>query len=187
MGRPDVLPAIPTLGSTPKPVEAEDGVVERPVPDAPSEPEPTGSVDAISPSAEPVVESAPAINVSFDQLKKVWPGLFGSLRDVLGARRWAYFREAIPVAVDGNVIVLEVAHDFHYQSLRADDAVTAIVATRASDLLGGEVRVRFQVKEGGSPADSPEDIDLDELEERDTATDPTELLAAELGAEVVDE
>lgn len=193
MGKPDVLPATPTLGSTAKSVERDAEMVEGSVPESTSvaktpDTEPAGSDDSVLSPTQPTEQPAPAINVTFDQLKKVWPGLFGSLRDVLGARRWAYFREAIPVAVDGNVIVLEVAHDFHYQSLRADDAVTAIVATRASDLLGGEVKVRFQVKESGGPGESAEDnIDLDELEERDTSTDPTELLAAELGAEVVDE
>lgn len=134
--------------------------------------------------------AAPAlaqIDVSFDQLQKVWPGLFGSLRDVLGARRWAFFREAVPASVDGDVIVLEVAHDFHLQSLQEDDAVAAIVATRAGDLLGGPVRVRFGLRAG---ADGEEDqtIDMNQLEDRpQVSTDPTTLLAAELGAEVVDE
>jgi hypothetical protein len=133
----------------------------------------------------------PELDVSLEQLNNVWPGLFGSLRDVLGARRWAYFREAVPAAVDGSTIVLEVAHDFHYQSLESDDAVTSIVATRASDLLGSQVRVRFRLKEGGSgprKVDTDEQIDLDQLEERpQSTTDPTELLASELGAEVVDD
>jgi hypothetical protein len=126
-------------------------------------------------------------SVSFDQLKSVWSGLFGSLRDVLGARRWAYFREAIPVAVEGNVIVLEVAHDFHYQSLQSDDAVSAIVATRASDLLGGEVGVRFRLRDPIGQLEDVDEVDLSTLETRDeSATDPTQLLAAELGAEEVE-
>lgn len=132
----------------------------------------------------------PELDVTLEQLNNVWAGLFGSLRDVLGARRWAYFREAVPAAVDGSTIVLEVAHDFHYQSLQSDDAVSSIVATRASDLLGSQVGVRFRLKPGSgdeSRADTPE-IDLDDLEDRpQPSTDPTELLAAELGAEVVDD
>lgn len=190
MGRPDSVSTTPVVSVAKTPASPVSGEGHSdPVPPRPTEPAPAGSGHKTAEPAEPSTETVPrpAIDVSFDQLRKVWPGLFGSLRDVLGARRWAYFREAIPVAVDGNVIVLEVAHDFHYQSLRADDAVTAIVATRASDLLGGEVKVRFRLKEGGSWAPA-EDINLDELEDRDDApTDPTELLAAELGAEVVDD
>ena len=136
----------------------------------------------------PEKPKGPALDVSFEQLKAVWPGLFGSLRDVLGARRWAYFREAVPVGVDGNIIILEVAHDFHFQSLQSDDAVAAVVSTRASDLLGGEVGVRFRVKEGSSSGDDEDEVDLNQLETRDDqATDPTALLAAELGAEVVED
>ncbi len=194
MGRPDVGSQVPPIPVAKEPHKAQKETPPAESPDAtrPVEPAPnqldSPPLESPLPDEAPELEKMVAIDVSFDQLKKVWPGLFGSLRDVLGARRWAYFREAIPVAVDGNAIILEVAHDFHYQSLRADDAVTAIVATRASDLLGGEVKVRFQLKEGGSSSESVEDIDLNELEDRgDSATDPTELLAAELGAEVVDE
>jgi len=187
LGRPEPIAAAPS-GPSPAPASepADTKVAAVPAPAPPPEKELS---EASAPLvAEETPEPRPAIDVSFDQLKKVWPGLFGSLREVLGARRWAYFREAVPVAVDGNTIVLEVAHDFHYQSLRSDDAVSAIVATRAGDLLGGDVRVRFQLKEGGIAADLDEEIDLDDLDEREApATDPTQLLAAELGAEVVED
>ncbi len=134
-------------------------------------------------------QAAPAIDVSFEQLQKIWPGLFGGLRDVLGARRWAFFREAVPAGVDGNTVILEVAHDFHLSALEQDDAVTRIVATKASDLFGSPVKVRFKLKDaqpGGIDAEGS--IDLSELEERQgVETDPTSLLATELGAEIVDE
>lgn len=189
LGRPDPVPNTPASKSH----SVEDNPTE-----ATAIPEPVASTgeSGLSDASKPLVVDEtptprPAIDVSFDQLKKVWPGLFGSLREVLGARRWAYFREAIPVAVEGSTIVLEVAHDFHYQSLRSDDAVSAIVATRASDLLGGDVRVKFRLKEGGVAADSDDEIDLDDLDDLDEreapATDPTQLLAAELGAEVVED
>ena len=172
--------------ASPSPRQAEKPPVQTPERES-------SSPAAESPTSadQPVSEELPELDVSLEQLNNVWPGLFGSLRDVLGARRWAYFREAVPAAVDGSTIVLEVAHDFHYQSLESDDAVTSIVATRASDLLGSQVRVRFRLKEGGSgprKVDTDEQIDLDQLEERpQSTTDPTELLASELGAEVVDD
>ena len=177
MGKPGARPPAPAPSSSqeqPAPKEQ----LQEPVPKTKqpkSEPEPVA------------VEEPEAVDVTFEQLKKVWPGLFGSLRDVLGARRWAFFREAVPVAVDGNTIVLEVAHDFHLESLEQDDAVSAIVATKAGDLLGGPVKVRFRSKAGQPSAPSGE-VDLGELEDRPHAeTDPAALLASELGAELVDE
>ena len=135
----------------------------------------------------PAVAPSPDVEVSLEQLKAIWPGLFGSLREVLGARRWAFFREAVPAAVDGNAIVLEVAHDFHLQSLQEDDAVAKIVGTRASELLKAPVQVRFALRDAGSD-DSDADIDITQLEERPAEKmDPMSLLSSELGAEVVEE
>ncbi len=188
LGKPEQIPPVGSTrsiheGETPAPAGSSAPVVE------PAES--TTTVLAPAPvaaetSSETTPAAGPAIDISFDQLQKVWPGLFGSLRDVLGARRWAFFREAVPAAVDGDVIVLEVAHDFHLQSLQEDDAVAAIVATRAGDLLGGPVRVRFGLRAGGEAA-ADETIDINQLEDRPEAADPTSLLALELGAEVVEE
>jgi DNA polymerase-3 subunit gamma/tau len=187
LGKPDQVPAVgssrparPEESSRVEPEPAADAIERA---DVPAEPEPAPPAsEALTADPPP---PGPGLDISLDQLQKVWPGLFGSLRDVLGARRWAFFREAVPAAVDGDVIVLEVAHDFHLQSLREDDAVAAIVATRAGDLLGTPVRVRFGLRDGAGGTE--ETIDIDQLEERPQATDPTTLLAAELGAEVVEE
>ena len=192
LGKPDPVPPVASAGSEkrdPADIEpARTEPVSRPAASPPAAVvvEETGN-DQPAPHVEP---ETPAFDVSFEQLQKVWPGLFGSLRDVLGARRWAFFREAVPAAVDGNVIVLEVPHGFHLQSLQEDDAVAAIVATRAGDLLGGPVRVRFGLREGVDAGEDGGDqtIDMTQLEERpEASTDPTSLLASELGAEVVEE
>jgi DNA polymerase-3 subunit gamma/tau len=175
LGKPEPVPA--ALGS---PVRES----------APAEAVPVDEVEEVALPEEPAAEPAPVDlqgDISLDQLQRVWPGLFGSLREVLGARRWAFFREAVPASVHGGTIVLEVAHDFHLQSLQEDDAVAAIVATRASDLLGGPVKVRFGLRAGGEGADE-QTIDMTQLEERPQGSgDPTSLLASELGAEVVEE
>jgi len=176
LGKPEPVPPV-TVSSVNEPAQTE-----------PVQPASAPTLNVTRPE-EPEEEpsSSLQVDISFDQLQKVWPGLFGSLRDVLGARRWAFFREAVPASVDDGVIVLEVAHDFHLQSLQEDDAVAAIVATRASDLLGGPVRVRFGLRAGGDESDD-QTIDMSQLEERpQSAEDPTSLLAAELGAEVVEE
>ncbi len=188
MGKPAEIPAqTPARESKPVVVEEQE---PKPVPD----PEPAQD-EELAQAAAPLVsddepgEPAPAIDISFEQLQNIWPGLFGGLRDVLGARRWAFFREAVPAGVEGSVIVLEVAQDFHLTALLQDDAVASIVATKASDLFGSPVKVRFQAKKGGDqPAKDSARVDLDDLEERPAAgTDPASLLAAELGAELVDE
>jgi hypothetical protein len=149
--------------------------MSRPVEPVATEVAPTEATETATPP------EAPGIDISLDQLKKVWPGLFGGLSEVLGARRWALFREATPAEVQGRTIVLEVSHDFHLTALEQDEAVGRIVATKAGDLLGGPVKVVFRTR--GRRDDQ---IDLDQLEERPEAS-PESLLATELGARVVDE
>ena len=134
------------------------------------------------------VDDRPPIDISFEQLQNVWPGLFGGLRDLLGARRWAFFREAVPAAVERNTIILEVAHDFHLGALEQDDAVAPIVAAKAGDLLGGPVKVKFRLKSDDGSGGDEEGVDLSQLEDRpEAANDPAALLQSELGAKVVDD
>jgi DNA polymerase-3 subunit gamma/tau len=160
---------------TPERAETDDELIEAAAPLVPEEP------------AKEEEPKPAAIDITFEQLQKIWPGLFGSLRDVLGARRWAFFREAVPADVEGNTIVLEVAHEFHLSSLEQDDAVSKIVATKASDLFGSPIKVKFRAKAGGVIDDSEDDVvDMTQLEER-PETDPTSLLTSELGAEVVED
>ncbi len=166
-------PSALTHAAPPQPAAAQpDPAQSRPAPsrtdEAPTAPRDRADADAaaLARAAAPLVSDhvaeapetpGPPIDISFEQLQKVWPGLFGGLRDLLGARRWAFFREAVPAAVEGNTIVLEVAHDFHLTSLEQDDAVAPIVAAKASDLLGGPVRVKFRLKtevDGGSDDES---------------------------------
>jgi hypothetical protein len=82
--------------------------------------------------------------------------------------------------------VLEVAHDLHLTSLEQDDAVSPIVAAKASDLLGGEVKVRFRLRE--PVADGEGGIDLTQLhDDPDGDKDAASLLESELGATLVDD
>lgn len=166
--------------------------------DAPSpiaEPEPETTAQPV-PSEEPAAVDEPAPDAPSEppldpgQLQAIWPGLFGSLRDILGARRWALFREAVPAGVEGATIVLHVPHVFHLEQLQDDAAVAKVVSTKASDLLGRPVTVRF-VSPDGAP-DSTEDMEIDleneQLFEAPAApVDPARLLAEELGAELVDD
>lgn len=124
-----------------------------------------------------------------ERVQEVWPTLFGSLRQVLGPRRWALFREATPGAVEGRRLILDVSQDFHLEGLMADPVVSALIATQAGDLLGGTVGVGFR-KAGETSLPAEEEIELDQerlFEAPAEVLDPTALLERELGATVVED
>lgn len=197
----DPPPVTPAQASPPQPGPAESRRSEDSEATTPAEPPAPEPAPAGSPAAEPEESAGETAEQASDgppltlaQLQSVWPGLFGSLRDVLGARRWALFREVIPAGVEGSAIVLHVPHLFHLEQLQEDPAVAKVVATKAGDLLGRPVTVRFVSNEGGAApaaASGPdEEIDLasEQLFEAPAQEiDPAALLAAELGAEVVDD
>ena len=141
-----------------------------------------------------LVPTAPQtpVPVSADRVNEIWPALFGGLRQVLGARRWALFREATPAGIEGNSLILHVAQDFHLEGLQRDVATTALVATHASDLLGQTIGVEFRksgvISPPGEDALSRIELDKDRLSEAPAdAGDPTALLERELGATFVEE
>lgn len=190
----DTRPADPTPPDT--------GPEESQSTSAPDEQEPDAELaEAAAPLVgEPEVAPA-ATDLTMDKFRSAWPALFGGLRDLLGARRWALFRETEPKAVRGSVLVVGVRHGFHLESLKADDAAAAIVATRAGDLLGGSVKVVFEPADGapepeaepaaspGSPGDEDERVpDKSQLDEAPAdATDPFKLIEDELGGTLIDE
>jgi DNA polymerase-3 subunit gamma/tau len=129
--------------------------------------------------------------LTMEAVQKIWPSLFGSLRQLLGPRRWALFREAAPGDIEeGRRLVLDVSQDFHLEGLRTDPVVSALVATQAGDLLGFPIEVGF--RKTGAPPESEEAtvdesvLDKDRLfEAPPEAIDPTTLLEKELGATLV--
>jgi DNA polymerase-3 subunit gamma/tau len=127
--------------------------------------------------------------LTMEAVQKIWPALFGSLRQLLGPRRWALFREAAPGEIEeGRRLILDVSQDFHLEGLRTDSVVSALVATQAGDLLGFPVEVGFR-KMGARPEEAALEesaLDKDRLFEAPAdATDPTALLERELGATLV--
>jgi DNA polymerase-3 subunit gamma/tau len=129
--------------------------------------------------------------LTMEAVQKIWPSLFGSLRQLLGPRRWALFREAAPGDIEGGRrLVLDVSQDFHLEGLRTDPVVSALVATQAADLLGFPIEVGFR-KTGALPGSEEATVDesvLDKdrlFEAPPEATDPTALLEKELGATLV--
>ncbi|MDH3247683.1 MAG: DNA polymerase III subunit gamma/tau [Acidimicrobiia bacterium] len=161
-------------------------------------------VAAAAPLAGEPESTAAAEGLTIEKFRSVWPQLFGGLRDLLGARRWALFRETEPMDVRGSTLVVGVRHGFHLKSLEADPAAASIVATRAGDLLGGVVTVVFAPADGSvpvvedgresrratpQPESEPERVpDQDQMDEApDDLTDPFKLIEDELGGTVVDE
>ncbi len=154
-----------------------------------AEPAPAEEPEPAAPTPEPA-QTALA-TVTDEAFEAAWPELFGGLRDVLGSRRWALFRETQPLGVSGNKLVIGVRHDFHLKALAADPAVSAIVATKAADILGGAVSIEFRAMDGPAPSEEPEEdheTDKDRLLEAPAdAIDPLKLVEAELGATLIEE
>lgn len=183
----------------PAQTESEDSADAGPV-DEP-EPEPTAEELARPLVGEPT-EPPPPATVTMEAFREIWPGLFGGLRELLGARRWALFRETEPGGVEGSALIIHVRHDFHLASLKSDPAVAAVVATKAGDLLGGSVTVQFRAADGeaaGTPTSAglrpaPAAEDDEEVPDKDTMaestadpTDPFKLVADELGGIEIEE
>jgi hypothetical protein len=196
-------PPSPAASLSPSAPVSREPAVETPPPAAEAifEP-PINAAQAAAPlvaeNAAPAVRSK--ISPTMAQFESIWPALFAGLRDLLGSRRWALFRETEPGAVEGSTLVVAVKHEFHLKALKDDNAVAMIVSTRAGDLLGGDVRVVFRGpgESGGGAAPvagSAAEEDLDSIEFQPDRlieapadlTDPFKLVTEELGGMVVDE
>jgi hypothetical protein len=187
-------------GPAPRPAVAEPTRPEDPFaePAAPPTQEMAGDPQPDQPAPGSGAENGAPPAVGMDQFQAIWPTLFGGLRDLLGSRRWALFRETEPGAVEGNTLVVAVKYDFHLKALQEDEAVRSIVGTRAGDLLGVPVDVAFRQFVDGrplpvlDPAAAEEfpavDMEPDRLVEAPPdLTDPVKLIGDELGGTVVEE
>lgn len=149
-------------------------------------------VTEVEEPAEPVLSAAPTMN----DLERIWPQLVAGVRDELGARREALFREAMPGDVEGETLVLTVpaSMEFHLEQLVADDGLATYITGRATSLLGRPVRVAFRSSDGTAPAEVVADAEPEEIPDKDRlmeapaeGTDPVALLEDAFGATVVDE
>ncbi|MEX2424070.1 MAG: DNA polymerase III subunit gamma/tau, partial [Acidimicrobiia bacterium] len=215
---PSAAPASTTAStpaqSSPAPERAPENAAAAPSAAAAAQPE-TAPSPAPETAAEPSIEDEarplagepaeppPPATVTMESFRSIWPGLFGGLRELLGARRWALFRETEPGGVEGSTLIIHVRHDFHLESLKGDPAVAAVVATKAGDLLGGTVFVQFRPadgtaagsgSEGSGLSESPVDESEGEVPDKDSmaeasaeSTDPFKLVEDELGGTVIDE
>ena len=200
-----VAAPVPTPGPAPTHVSPPPEPVEKPaelVVEQPSTPVVAPPVE----SDEPEIEDTPAEDtpttvapvsdrgeITFLDLQSSWPALVAGVRDTLGSRRYALFREASPGAVEGSTLVMHLPEhrNFHLQQLKSDPSVAALVAQKASELLGAPVTIEFRAV-GVSPEaevlELPVIPDMNDLAEAPASgTDPTSLMTEFLGAEVVEE
>ena len=203
LARPETSPDVASMGVRLDKVEqALKRVAREPRPQATSEPrervQEASAAEVKAPEVErsktrrseptPKSETPPEDMTSPDE--PVWPALVGSVRDELGPRRLAMFREASPGHVEGSTIVLVIPEHlaFHLAQINDDPFIARTVADRASELLGGSVQVVFR-SAGAQAEDANEDRapDKRELREGSTETDPAALVEGLLGGQVIDD
>ncbi len=146
--------------------------------------------------APPVVPLAAVGDLTLGQFESVWPALVAGVRDDLGPRRQALFREASPGSVQGSTVTLHLPDhlSFHLEQLQGDDMVREMVEARAAELLGGSIRIQFrsgtQTDDVAAPASSEREAlpDKDQLLEAPSGpTDPDALVEGLLGGQVIEE
>lgn len=128
--------------------------------------------------------------LTIEQFETVWPALVGAVRDELGPRRLAMFREASPGHVEGSTVVLVLPEHlgFHLAQINSDPHIAGIVAARASELLGGSVQIVFR-SSAVAPADASDQRvpDKDQLVEAPADADPGALVEGLLGGQVIED
>jgi hypothetical protein len=159
--------------------------------DEPVEPE----AALLAPTAA-AVAAEPVGDLTLSQFESVWPALVAGVRDDLGPRRQALFREASPGSVQGATVTLHLPDhlSFHLEQLQGDDLVREVVEARAAELLGGSIRVEFRSGGGRSAATSSSDAEAETppdkhrlLEAPSGTTDPDALVEGLLGGQVIEE
>ena len=190
-----------TLGSTPEPgagIELGDEP-------ASSEPAPADTApfdeqaepdEVIDRPAPVVVPLEAASNLTLSQFESAWPALVAGVRDDLGPRRQALFREASPGSVDGSTVTLHLPDhlSFHLEQLQSDELVREVVEARAAELLGGSIRIQFRsgIQTDGGDSSSPNESEMlpdkhQLLEAPAVATDPDALVEGLLGGQMIEE
>jgi len=143
-----------------------------------------------------VAAVVPPASFDLDAVDDRWPAVVAKIREESGPRRFAFFREARPVAVEGSILVLEIPGHlpFHLDALSEDDHLNGIVVRVLSESLGGEVGVRYRAGDDAEPATLPVADDPRRAPERDSleeaaggAVDPASLIVDLLGGEVVED
>jgi hypothetical protein len=149
-------------------------------------------VDA-APASEP--EAAPATDLDLNAFIEKWPMVVTRVREAAGPRRFAVFRDARPVRVDGSKLVITVPGPFHRDQLVEDRGLTDVVAAALGEVAGGKVGFIYEADGNAPVAAAPVVPTVDErapdkndlVESDEGAIDPTALVVDLLGGEVVEQ
>jgi len=153
------------------------------------------ATDTVEAAPTSVPEAAPATDLDLDAFIEKWPMVVTRVREAAGPRRFAVFRDARPVRVDGSKLVITVPGPFHRDQLIEDRDLADVVATALADVAGGKVGFTYEA-DGNAPLAAapvvptveeraPDQGDLVESDEG--AIDPTALVVDLLGGEVVEQ
>jgi DNA polymerase-3 subunit gamma/tau len=151
-----------------------------------------GSAEAVP---SPESELSPAADLDLSAFIDKWPMVVTRVREEAGPRRFAVFRDAKPVRVDGLKLVITVPGPFHRDQLIEDRELADVVAAALADVAGGKVGFTYEA-DGNAPVaaapvvptvneQAPDKNDLVESDEG--AIDPTALVVDLLGGEVVEQ
>ena len=191
----ETIDASPAVAAPATDVEAPAGESTPAVPTSPPAPEPATERTTPSEPATPAAEVASAVDMS--AVRAAWPAIVAGVRDLAGPRRHALVKEAAPLDVAGNTVLLGVpAHlPFHLEQMAADEELRSSLESLMETHLGASVKVDFRTDDGtpgGVPdplvgqADDPELSDIEAgLTDEGTAPDPADLVIDLLGGEVV--
>jgi hypothetical protein len=149
-------------------------------------------VDA-APASEP--EAAPATDLDLNAFIEKWPMVVTRVREAAGPRRFAVFRDARPVRVDGSKLVITVPGPFHRDQLVEDRGLADVVAAALGEVAGGKVGFIYEADGNAPVAAAPVVPTVDErapdkndlVESDEGAIDPTALVVDLLGGEVVEQ
>ena len=188
----DDLPRIAEIAAVAEAPTTAVGATGGPSLVEPSEPD---EAEIGSPPAATAIE--PLTDLTIGQFEAIWPALVAGIRDDLGPRRQALFREASPGSVEGSTVTLLLPDhlSFHLEQLQADDLVQQVVQVRAAELLGGSIRIQF--RSGSMTGEGPLSSEPEAaeglpnkhqlLEAPSAATDPDALVEGLLGGQVIEE
>lgn len=191
----------PEPKSPPLAVAREDHVADvLQMPSVAAQPANSGS-SAEQLASPPITASSPETGspsgeITFEGFQGIWPALSARIKDELGNRRHALFREARPGRVEGSVLVIHVPGHlgFHLEQMVSDAQFSSSVAGSASELLGVEVTARFEADnlDQSSPDVTVDDEEGEEIVDKDRLAehlpaDPIALLEDLLGGEIVEE
>lgn len=153
-GRPAPAPSVPAV--------AGPATAPSPPPDpAPAPPAPVAPEAAPAPAAPPEkavpppAPEEPTGELSLAALERIWPQLVAAVRDRMGPRREALFRDASPHRVENGTVYLTVPSEFFLNTLENDEDLKAFAKERVAALLGTEAGLAFELSGGSPPPVAP--------------------------------